>query len=261
VIASGAYSLDPSYQHLFLADNNTSNEIIWAVAQDGLKTQSYGGTTFIIHASIGGSMNAGSFGMDGGWYGTRARPELVTLFPSTSPSPDRRAIFYTDGQTLGISELVNYNDGLGVTKWRNVTSTGAVGSNPSFADTDFPVFRLAEAYLIYAEAVVRGAGGSRAQALTYVNALRERAYGNTSGNVTDAQLDLGLIKAERARELYWEAKRRTDLVRFNQFSTAGVWTWKGGVIGGKVTDASRNLYPLPATELVANPNLKQNPGY
>jgi starch-binding outer membrane protein, SusD/RagB family len=261
VIASGAYSLDPSYQHLFLADNNTSKEIIWAVAQDGLKTQSYGGTTFIIHASIGGSMNAGSFGMDGGWYGTRARPELVTLFPSTSPSPDRRAIFYTDGQTLGISELVNYNDGLGVTKWRNVTSTGAAGSNPSFADTDFPVFRLAEAYLIYAEAVVRGAGGSRAQALTYVNALRERAYGNTSGNVTDAQLDLGLIKAERARELYWEAKRRTDLVRFNQFSTAGVWTWKGGVIGGKVTDASRNLYPLPATELVANPNLKQNPGY
>ena len=51
-------------------------------------------------------------------------------------------------------------------------------------DTDFPMFRLADAYLMYAEAVLRGGGGSNAQALTYVNQLRTRAYGDNSGNVT-----------------------------------------------------------------------------
>lgn len=261
VIQSGAYSLDPNYHHLFLADNNTSNEIIWAVGQDGKKTQSYGGTSFIIHASIGGSMNANAYGMDGGWYGTRARPELVTLFPSTTTSPDARATFYSNGQTVAVADMVNFNNGLAVTKWQNVKSDGTPGSDPGFADTDFPVFRLGEAYLIYAEAVVRGGGGSRAQALVYLNELRARAYGNASGDITDAELDLGFIKDERARELFWEAKRRTDLVRFGDFTTSGIWQWKGGIAAGKLTDATRNLYPLPATELVANPNLKQNAGY
>jgi hypothetical protein len=67
------------------------------------------------------------------------------------------------------------------------------------------MFRLADAYLMYAEAVLRGGGGSAAQALTYVNALRQRAYGNASGNITDAQLTLDFLKDERARELIWEA--------------------------------------------------------
>jgi len=263
VIASGAYTLDPKYRHLFQADNNTSPEMIFAVTQDGLHTQSYGGTTFLIHASVGGNMNAAQYGIDGGWWGLRVRKEVANLYPSTSGTPDRRAaVLVTDGQSLVINDVLNFQQGLGAPKYQNVTSTGQPGSNPGFADTDYPVFRLGEAYLIYAEAVVRGGGGTRAQALAYVNALRQRAYGDASGNLTDAQLTLPTLLDERARELLWEGHRRQDLIRFNQFTGATrLWEWKGGVQAGKATDSFRNLYPLPASELIANPNLTQNPGY
>jgi hypothetical protein len=263
VIASGAYSIDPSYRHLFQADNNTSPEMIFAVTQDGVRTQSYGGTTFLIHASVGGNMNASQYGIEGGWWGLRTRKEVATLYPSTSATPDRRAgVLVTDGQSLVINDMLNFQQGLGAPKYQNVTSTGQPGSNPAFADTDYPVFRLGEAYLIYAEAVVRGGGGTRTQALTYVNALRQRAYGNTSGNLTDAQLTLPLLLDERARELLWEGHRRQDLIRFGQFTGATrLWEWKGGVQQGRSTESFRNLFPLPSSELIANPNLTQNPGY
>jgi hypothetical protein len=126
------------------------------------------------------------------------------------------------------------------------------------------MFRLAEAYLIYAEAVKRGGtGGSEATALQYINALRQRAYGNTSGNITNVNdLTLSFILDERARELYWEAKRRTDLIRYGLFtSNAYLWPWKGGVAGGTGVQEFRNLYPIPSAEINTNPNLKQNPGY
>ena len=262
VINTVAYRLDPNYRHMFQADNNTSPELIFAVPQDGLRTQSYGGTTFLVHASVGGSMNANLFGIDGGWYGTRARPELVALFAGGPGGPDgRAAVFYTPGQALNINNLTTFNDGYGVNKYVNVTSTGAPGQRKDFVDTDYPMFRLADAYLIYAEAAVRGSGGTRAQALIYVNALRTRAYGNTSGNITDPALTLSFILDERSRELFWEGVRRTDLIRFNRLTNNGVWQWKGGIQAGKTTESFRNLFPLPASELLANPNLKQNTGY
>ena len=155
----------------------------------------------------------------------------------------------------------NFAKGLPAPKYQNVTSKGVPGSSTGFSDVDYPMFRLADAYLMYAEAVLRGAGGTRAQAVAYVNQLRARVYGNASGNIADADLTLDFILAERARELLWEGHRRTDLIRFERFTAAGVWAWKGGVEAGRVTAAFRNLYPLPSTELLANPNLKQNTGY
>jgi hypothetical protein len=259
VINSGAYQLDPNYRHPFMADNNTSKEIIFAVPQDEAHQQSYGGTTFLIHAEIGGSMDPSKYGSDGGWWGLRTRPEFVALFPGDS-TVDHRALFYTDGQSLQINNLTNFTDGYALPKFTNVTSAGT-HTKGDFMDTDFPMFRLADAYLIYAEAVLRGGGGSTAQALAYVNALRTRAYGDASGNITAAQLTLPFILDERGRELYWEADRRTDLIRFGDFSTAGVWQWKGNVKAGKTTEAFRDLYPLPSSEIVTNPNLKQNTGY
>lgn len=261
VINSGAFTLDPKYAHLFQADNNTSPEFIFTVPQDGVHTQSYGGVTFLVHASVGGNMNATAFGIDGGWYGLRMRPEFVALFNGVMTTDKRAAALYTNGQGLTINDLTNFNDGIGAPKYTNVTSAGQPGSNSGFVDTDYPMFRLAEAYLIYAEAVVRGGGGTRALAVTYINALRNRSFGTGINNITDAQLTLAFVQDERGRELYWEGHRRTDLVRFGQFTTAGVWQWKGGLKAGKTTDANRNLYPLPASELLANPNLKQNPGY
>ena len=258
LIASPNYQIDPIYRRIFSADNNTSKEIIFAVPFDGNNTRTWGGMTFLVHAAVGGDMNAANYGIDGGWWGLRIRPELYNQF---SAGDGRAFPFFTTNQTVNITDVGNFQQGVGAPKYRNVTTGGAPGSNAGFPDTDFPMFRLGDAYLMYAEAVLRGGGGTRAQALTYVNALRQRAYGNTSGNITDAQLDLDFILAERARELYWEGHRRTDLIRFGRFTTAGVWQWKGGVQAGKVTEAFRNVLPIPASELVANPNLKQNAGY
>jgi hypothetical protein len=97
--------------------------------------------------------------------------------------------------------------------------------------------------------------------LSYINALRTRAN-NPINNLTATQVNLEFILDERSRELYWEAQRRTDLIRFGKFTGgAYVWSWKGNSQGGSSTSDHLNLYPLPATELTANPNLKQNPGY
>jgi hypothetical protein len=260
VINSGVYSIDPSFRHMFQADNNTSPEIIFAITQDGLHTQTYGGVNFIIHASCGNSLGNAVMGVDGCWYGNRLKPQAYLRY---DPVNDRRASFiYTSGQTLAVNSISDFGGGYLAPKFQNMTSTGKPGSNPSFVDTDFPMFRLGEAYLIYAEAALRGGGGDLTQALGYVNALRQRAYGNATGNITAAQLTLPFILDERGRELLWEAHRRTDLVRYAQF-TGGtyVWSWKGGTAAGTATDAHLNLFPIPATELVANPKLKQNPGY
>ncbi|MDX1283987.1 MAG: RagB/SusD family nutrient uptake outer membrane protein, partial [Draconibacterium sp.] len=178
-------------------------------------------------------------------------------------SSDGRAMFYTDGQSLEIDDVFEFTEGYAISKWKNVTSAGANGSHLTHTDTDFAVFRLGDIYLMYAEAVVRGgSGGDLNTAVNYVNALRERAYGDDFGNITSTDLTLDFILDERARELYWEAHRRTDLIRFGKFSGGSyLWAWKGAVKEGKATDAKFDIYPIPASDVTANPNLIQNSGY
>jgi starch-binding outer membrane protein, SusD/RagB family len=258
-VISAGYQLDDQYRHIFLADNNTSPEIVFAIPQDGLRTQTWGGMTFIVHASVGGNMDAGAYGIDGGWWGLRMKPQTYNLFVA---GDQRAAYFVTADQSVDVASVSDWFAGIPAPKFSNVTSGGARGSNATHVDTDFPLFRLADAYLMYAEAVLRGGGGSRGQALNYVNALRQRAFGGSSGNVADAQLTLDFILAERGRELLWEAHRRTDLIRYGLFTGGDyIWAWKGGTAAGTATESFRDLYPLPASELVANPNLTQNPGY
>jgi hypothetical protein len=260
VIGSGTYSLNPVFRDNFTADNNLSPELIFAAPQDGTHTQTWGGMTFLVHAGCGGSMSAADYGMDYCWGGYRMKQQAYRLFDTAND--DRAAFFWTTGQTDSVIAIGNFNNGIAAPKFTNKTSTGGNASQLTMIDTDFPVFRLAEAYLIYAEAVVRGGSGSRAQALGYVNALRERAYGNTSGDITDPEMTLDFILAERGRELLFEARRRSDLVRFGVFTGSSyLWAWKGGTAGGTALDAWRDIYPLPANELIANPNLAQNPGY
>jgi hypothetical protein len=261
-VIGGPYSLNAIYQNNFLADNNTSPEFIFAIPYDGVRSRTWGGTTFLAHAGCGGAMSNVDYGLDGCWWGLRVKPEFVALFPApAATSPDGRAIFYTNGQDSLIASITDFTDGWAAPKYSNMTSAGDPGSNLTHPDIDFPMFRLADAYLMYAELVLRGAGGNAATATGYVNELRERAYGNTDGNILEADLTLDLVLDERARELWWEGHRRTDLIRFGRFTTAGVWAWKGGVAAGTATEAFRNLYPIPASELLANPNLVQNPGY
>jgi len=256
---AGPFSLDPNYQDMFLADNDMSPEIIFPVIQDGVHTRTWGGVTFLVHAACGGDMQNADYGIDGCWWGLRLKPEAYNNYAA---GDGRASYFFTTNQNVSIGSISNFNDGIAAPKYQNVTSSGAAGSNSTHVDTDFPMFRLADAYLIYAEAVLRGGGGTRGQALTYVNALRQRAYGDNSGDITDAELTLDFILAERGRELLWEAHRRVDLIRYGLFTGAGyIWEWKGGVQAGTSTDAFRDLYPLPVSEIVANPNLIQNPGY
>ncbi|RYD91329.1 MAG: RagB/SusD family nutrient uptake outer membrane protein [Sphingobacteriales bacterium] len=97
------------------------------------------------------------------------------------------------------------------------------------------------------------------QALEYVNAVRTRSHAPA---IAATSMDLQFILDERGREFMWEGQRRTDLIRFGKFTTAAyIWPWKGGVKEGKAVEEYRNLFPLPISDLVANPNLKQNPGY
>lgn len=350
VIAAG-YGMESSYKNLFLADNHTAEGIIFPITFDGLRTQTYGGTTFIIHAAIGGKMKPVDFGVGGGWGGNRTTSALVNSFNSGinisasnneigaasnwglvgsattngwdgpdmplyrtttanvlagyynlkdgeikfrpdnswgsdfgdngnnipvtaglykvtvntvaktfSVEKDPRAMFFSDGQKLEIESISTFTDGYAVTKFKNITRNGTPGSDGSgeFVDTDFPLFRIADVYLMYAEATLYGAGDP-GLAVEYVNRLRNRAD-DKFGKVTVLNADF--ILAERSRELYWEGHRRTDLIRFEKFTDGDyVWPWKGGVKEGISTSGHLDLFPIPATDLNANPNLKQNTGY
>jgi hypothetical protein len=269
-VIDAGYSLQPNYEHLFLADNDKNNpEIILPIAYDGRNTRLYGGVTFLINCGSSSDyqrdyadkiIHYGLF-TNANWNGYRARKEFIDKFETG----DKRFLFVGETPALG-SEPGKSVNGLETYKYRNITSASTAG-NPvyggdlEFADNDFPLFRLAEQYLIYAEAVVRGgSGGSTGEAIGYLNQLRERAFGNSSRNVSN--LDAQAILDERARELYWECFRRTDLIRYDQFTTAGyIWEWKGGVQAGRAVSNHFNLFPIPSADLQANPKLDQNDKY
>lgn len=262
-VFNAGYSLEPVYQSLFMKDNHLSNEIIFALNSDGKNSQNWGNTTFLVHGAIGGSMNAPDYGVSDGWAGIRTTTAMLDKFPDLTGDIDKRAIFYTDGQTMEIDDIGRFEEGIAVPKYTNTNLDGEPGSDPTHVDTDFPMFRLADAYLMYAEAILRdGQGGDLSEALTFINSLRERAYGNQDGNIMMADLDLPFILDERVRELYWEGHRRIDLIRYGQYTDGNyVWPWKGGVKEGRTTEGFRNIFPIPASDLAANPNLKQNDGY
>lgn len=264
-IIDAGYTLVDDYQKLFLADNDTNgaqNEVIFPIAFDGLNTRSYGGMTFIIHASIGGEMDPDEFGVNSGWAGLRTTPQFVDVFPGGADSEDNREMFFTEGQEKEIANINTFTDGYAVAKFKNVDVNGNPGKDVTgeHPDTDFPLFRLADVYLMYAEAVVRGGGGDMGSAVSYLNELRTRAY-DSGGTITASDLTLDFLINERGRELYWEAHRRTDLIRFNRFSSNGIWAWKGNVPQGTTTQSFRDLFPIPASDLGVNTNLEQNPGY
>lgn len=265
VITETSYSTHSNYQQLFFADNDSNgaqNEFIFTIAFDGINTQTYGGTTYLTHAPVGGTMNVSDFGINGGWAGLRTTSAFVNKFAGMTN--DSRGNFYTSGQTLEISNVGSFNDGYAIQKFRNIDINGNPGSDATgdFVDIDFPVFRLADAYLMLAECELRTGSSVSQMSVNNINSLRQRAYGNSSGNVTSSQVNLNFILDERARELHWEGHRRTDLIRFGKFTGSSyVWPWKGGVASGAPTSAYRNLFPIPSLALSTNPNLQQNPGY
>ena len=356
-----------AYDELFLADNDVNgaqNEFIFALNFDGMQSQTWGGTTFLVHAAIGGTMNPAEFGVNGGWGGLRTTKNLVNQFAvdldvlntslgaqsdwglvgsatpngwngpdvemyQTGPqefsiyaelgsgelkfrfnedwgnnfgdngndgtlesgganipisagtyfivmdlgagtytispfSSDKRGMFHSDGQNLEIESIPPFEDGYAVTKWKNVDSNGTQGSDSAgnFVDTDIPLIRLAEIYLNYAEATLRGGGGDTNTAVSLINQIRERGFGGSSGTISSGDLTLDFILDERSRELYWEGLRRTDLIRYNRFTSSSyLWPFKGNEATGVGVDEYRNLFPLPANVVAINSNLTQNEGY
>jgi starch-binding outer membrane protein, SusD/RagB family len=363
-----------AYDELFLADNNSNgaqNEFIFALNFDGLSSQTYGGTTFLAHAAVGGTMVPSEFGLDRGWAGLRTTKNLVNQFNidildinvlnntlggilsdwglvgdatinawngpdmemyetatnqyalyanltsgemkfrfdedwgvnygdddtdgtlddgganipiadsglylvtldldaltytiTAIQSLDQRGTFHTDGQSLEIETIPRFNNGYAVIKFKNIDSNGDPGVDTSVdnrVDTDLALIRLAEIYLNYAEASLRGGGGDLTLAASKINELRQRAYGSSAGNITSGNLTLDFVLNERSRELFWEGQRRTDLVRYNYFTTSNyLWPFKGNIPNGASVDPFRNIFPLPINVLSTNPNLTQNVGY
>ena len=268
-----------AYDELFLADNDRNgaqDEFIFVVNFDGLQSQTFGGTTFLVHGALGGNMDPALYGVNGGWGGYRSTGALVSKFDESITATDdegypvswadNRAMFHTDGQSYEINAIANaFGDGYAVTKFKNVDINGNQGKDTGgdYVDTDLPLIRLAEIYLNYAEAVLRGGtGGDPITALGLINQLRERAFGNTNGNISNEDLSLDFILDERSRELYWEGLRRTDLIRYDLFTSGDyLWPWKGNAKNGVPVADSRKLFPLPNNIIIINPNLTQNPGY
>lgn len=250
--AGGIYS---PYQELFLADNDKrTDEIIFAVEQDGIDTQSYGVTNYLIFAFTGGTMKPDDLGISSGWAGCRMTPEFYHKFTAN----DDRAIFWTDGQTEDVIDMTEFTNGIGIQKYKNITSDGTPGKAAGFVDTDFPVFRYADVLLMAAECAMNGSTViSLAEGTGYLNQVRARA------GLPDANgLDVNTLLDERARELYLELWRRQDLIRYDYFTTDKyVWQWKGGTHDGQAVESYKNLFPIPVSDMMVNPNLEQNDGY
>lgn len=245
------------YEYLFLADNyRCNNEIIFSINFDGDNSKTWGGTPYIVNAAIGGEMIPSNYGTSEAWGGNRTTAKLVSKFDNN----DLRAMWFTEGQSLDIAQLDQFTQGYAVTKYKNITREGGFGSNggnSAFVDINAPVFRLADAYLMAAEIDLRLNGSVSSASQNYIAALRDRAGIDMPGTI-----DLDFILDERARELYWECHRRTDLVRFGKFSGGDyVWPFKGGAVNGTSVDAKFDLMPIPFTDITANPNLEQNPDY
>jgi len=256
-LISVGYSLEPDYAYNFNADNHLSPEFIFAVNFDGNRTRTYGGTTFLLHSHLGGSMDIPSFGTTSGWQGNRATKAWYDKFSDTL---DSRRMVHLDGQEDTITTIGTFTEGIAITKWNNTNRDGSVGSEPvTFVDIDFPMFRLADIYLMYSECAVR-TGQNISDGVGYFNFVRERAYGNSSMNIST--LNLQDILDERARELYGEGHRRSDLIRFGQFTGGDyLWPFKGNEQFGASTSSHYNLYPIPSSDVLSNQNLVQNPGY
>ncbi len=282
-ISDGAYALNTDYRHNFTADNHyaANSEMIFAWEQDGINTQGAVGTTFIIESSSDATYiraeDYHGLTSNTNWNGNRARKDFMNILVDTlatyggpidmtdvefSQAKDKR-VFLKMKRSLDIPSASSSGDyGIGVYKFtaKNADGSQANNYNPEFASTDFPIFRLADAYLMRAESEFNL--GNSGSAVSDINIIRERAYGNTDGNITADELTAQFILDERGREFYYEAQRRTDLVRFGQY-TGGTyhWQWKGGVFDGVATSNHLNLFPIPGDEVAANNNIQQNTGY
>lgn len=267
-----------AYQMLFMGDNGengSSQEAILPLLNDGKTTTAYGCSYFLVSSTWKADMEVDSKDASCGdpWSGNRTRSNLLAKFFPNGDAPavtwnvmyqmagDDRALFHGVDRTLVVDKQGEFTSGYSVAKFRSTKSDGSASADPKVPDTDFFLMRSAEAYLIAAEADARLNGGTTTETGTnYLNQLRTRAEAPTM-----RQFSLNQILDERARELYFEGYRRTDLVRYGYYggdkSGEYKWEYKGGDPNGVGFSANKNVFALPYDDVIVNKHLKQNTGY
>lgn len=266
-----------SYQMLFMGDNGENGaqvEAILPILQDGQTTASYGTTLFIMASTfkndmplVGNSYN----GTTEQWAGNRRRPDLIAKFFPNGDAPqgtlseilaaanDDRALFWGKNRTLDVDDPGDFTKGYSCAKFTNFYAGGGSPHDSKFCDTDFFAMRAAEAWLTYAEATARMNGNQvTAEGKAALNELPARAHAAEKNTFS-----MNEILNEWSREFYFEGRRRIDLIRFGCFGGSNdyKWQWKGGSMAGTTFKKEFNIFAIPDTDLNANSNLKQNPGY
>lgn len=273
------YSLCPEYADLFRGDNGENpealNEVLFGISYDAEQTQSYGGTSYLTLAAIAATDVSSTQminGVNDGWGGIRVPYEYVEKYfnvrnadysAGTYDVNDKRGrMFYIKGRSESMDgALYVFLNGWSCLKFNNIPhnmdqdSYLATAASKAYSDIDFPMIRLGEIYLIYAEACMNL--GQANTALPKVQDLAARAGVTAPTSITQEWLI-----EERARELMWEGHRRTDLIRYGKFTSSSfLWTYKGGSFSGQGFDDHMKIFAIPASELASNPELHQNPGY
>lgn len=214
-----------------------------------------------------------------GWKCMVARKSFVRKFEwddvNMSVSSDRRvSLWQTSKHGFSVENISLVGDDWGkngylTPKYSNwaynddgTINRDASPTNIRTAAGDYAVIRLAEIYLTAAEAILNGGGGTQAEALQYVNWIRERAYADAPGSTDHHWTSLSMqdLRDERCRELYQENVRRTDLIRWNQWTTGYTWEWKGGTQSGTNLPENSKLYPIPNRVMTAS-SFQQTTGY
>ena len=291
------YKLAPTYAELFRGDNGENpdarGEFLMAVPFDTNKQQSNGGTTFLCRAAQNDKdwQNYGPLmGVNGGWGGIRLHEDYVERYfnidvenadfttgeydaKDGATLDERGKLFFIKGRTSGSmadhSEVINFLYGWSCFKFNNIPHDKtmeeyeATAVSENFTNIDLPVVRLGEIYLIYAEACAR-LGQGVAEAQVKMDELAERT-GMPAITVPGAWNNdaRDLFLAERARELMWESCRRTDLIRYGLYTSEEyVWPFKGNESAiGQAFPAYKKLFAIPASQIAANPDLKNPEGY
>ena len=271
------------------------NEILWGIPYDSENIQPYGGSMFLCAAGISNLtwdandaiMTATDYGMSAQWGCMHATSQFSDKFQSDRDLRWAMWCKEQQGFSKANTNFSTFTDGYGVVKFTNLlkgnvtdpsgwdmndntknwssanggiyATDGSAARADNFPDTDLPLIRLADVYLMYTEAYIMGHAGDATNALNYVNLVRARA---NETNWTASDLTADNILDERCRELYWELTRRSDLVRHGKFSgSAYNWSWKNNEANGASIVETMDLFPIPANVISAQPEFEQNPGY
>jgi hypothetical protein len=257
IIASGKYALSADFFSNFSTQNQSSKENILAVPYDASKRGGFNMNMRTLHYLSQLTYNT----PQAPWNGYCTATEFYNSFAES----DERKKMWIVGQQYSSDGKQLFDDGkpfiftpeipafempagpvarlAGARSQKYEIQRNGAGNDQ---DNDYVIFRLADTYLIRAEANLRL--GNIADAIKDVNIIRDRV-----GATPVTKLTLADMLAERGWEMAWEYTRRQDLIRFGQFNKA--WQFK------EASPEFRNIFPIPSSQISLNPNLKQNPGY